>query len=282
MYTIKFDPQSSSSIEPQLHEVFYKVFLKRPSLRYVAVPDKVNKSGFAYSFEMYDDIEYVGNISWQEHTPYRGDTKLTYIIKSPNVRKSKYPHDSLLTTKTDKAIKILLDDLVIKKRPMDEKIERILEQAKSEVSHLTSRAMYRLDIRRLDNIDIMDFLIKYEAGLSPNLSDYPFHRNLTNENKEVVADYNILKDICSHMEKGNFHYIEYEIDDSLTAYSCKDKAIVYQGSNTYELPVWAQSKLAMLKMIDVNQAIRGVGVKAEVNDRVGYIVVDGEIPDLIQ
>ncbi len=283
MYTVNLN--GAQGVAPELDEVFRKVFLKRPSLRYVA-RSRQDKSGNAFALDVYDNIEWVGEVMWREHRPSRGEAKMMFHIKSPNINKDRSPGDTLLTTKASSAIKTLLNTDTIKPRSVDEKIKEKLETAVSELDSLMSRVRYRLEMRN-NNAELLSFLFACKDGENPKIEDYPgIVKNLTPENEKALGDYAVLEELERQIARGGFHCVEYEVDESLTAYSSKTNSVIYQGKSTYELPQWAQGKLTMLKMVENNQAIRGVGFRYEdirtAVNKVVYVLIDGEIPDMVE
>ena len=283
MYTVNLN--GAQGVIPGLDEVFRKVFLKRPSLRYVA-RDRQDKNDNAFVFDVYDGIDWVGEASWKNYTPGRGEAKMMFHVHSPNIKKDRYPRDTLLTTKASSAIKTLLDTDIIKPRPVDEKVKRKLESAVSELDSLMSRVRYRMR-GDASGPELLSFLFACRDGENPKIENYPsIIKNLTPENEKAVGDYAVLEELEGQIARGGFHCIEYEVDESLTAYSSATNSIIYQGKSTYELPQWAQGKLAMLKMVENGQAIRGVGFRYEdgnaAGDRVVYVLIDGEIPDMVE
>jgi hypothetical protein len=283
MYTINLN--GTQGVAPELDEVFRKVFLKRPSLRYVA-RSRQDKSGNAFVLDVYDNIEWVGEVMWKEHRPSRGEAKTMFHIRSPNIKKDRSPSDTLLTTKASSAIKTLLNTDTIKPRSVDEKIKEKLETAVSELDALMSRVRYRLEMRN-NNLELLRFLFACKDGENPKIEDYPgIVKNLTPENEKALDDYAVFEELEGQIARGGFYCIEYEVDESLTAYSSKTNSVVYQGKSTYELPQWAQGKLTMLKMVENNQAIRGVGFRYEdirtAVNKVVYVLIDGEIPNMVE
>lgn len=283
MYAVNLN--GTQGVAPELDEVFRKVFLKRPSLRYVA-RDRQDRNNNAFVLDVYDGIDWVGEVKWAEHRPSRGETKRMFHIKSPNINKDRSPSDTLLTTKASSAIRTLLNTDTIKPRSVDEKIKDKLETAVSELDSLMSRVRYRLEMRN-NNVELLSFLFAYKDGENPKIEDYPgVVKNLTPENEKALGDYAVLEELEGQIARGGFHCIEYEVDESLTAYSSKTNSVIYQGRSTYELPQWAQGKLTMLKMVENNQAIRGVGFRYEdirtAVNKVVYVLIDGEIPDMVE
>lgn len=283
MYTVNLN--SAQGVAPELDEVFRKVFLKRPSLHYLARP-RQDRNNNAFVFDVYDGIDWVGEVTWKNYTPGRGEQKKMFHIHSPNINKDRYPRDVLLTTKASAAIKTLLNEEIIKPRPVDEKVKQKLQSAVNELDSLMSRVRYRMEWRG-NTPELLSFLFACRDGENPSIENYPFViRNLTPENEKAVGDYAVLEELEGQIARGNFHCVEYEVDESLTAYSSATNSIIYQGRSTYELPQWAQGKLTMLKMVENGQAIRGVGFRYEdgsaAGDKVVYVLIDGEIPDMVE
>jgi hypothetical protein len=283
MYTVNLN--GAQGVIPELDEVFRKVFLKRPSLRYVA-RDRRDKNDNASVFDVYDGIDWVGEATWKNYAPGRGEEKKMFHVHSPNIKKERYPRDTLLTTKAGSAIKILLDTDIIKPRPVDEKVKQKLQSAVSELDSLMSRVRYRMR-GDASGPELLSFLFACRDGENPKIENYPsVIKNLTAENEKAVGDYAVLEELEGQIARGGFHCIEYEVDESLTAYSSATNSIIYQGKSTYELPQWAQGKLTMLKMVENNQAIRGVGFRYEdirtAVKNVVYVLIDGEIPNMVE
>ena len=276
-------------VHPMLHEVFQKVFMKRPSLRYVATPDAVNSANEVYAFQIYDGVEFVGEIAWERYRPGRttlDEEKIRYKISSPFICKERSPRNTLITTNTRSAVNTLLDDKAIRKREPSELIAKKIGEAKYMTDELVRKSRWGISARHSET-DILKFILKVADGELPNLDDFPkIKASVTDDNRTAMANFEIATGIMEAVGKEQFYLVEYEIDESITAYSAITKEKIYQGNSTYELPSWVQSKLAMLKMIDKGQAIRNVGAKLDseriVGPEVVYIVLDGEIPDLIE
>ena len=276
-------------VHPMLHEVFQKVFMKRPSLRYVATPNAVSGANEVYAFQIYDGVEYVGEIAWKRYRPGRttlSEEKFTYQISSPFICKERSPRNTIVTTNTRSAVNTLLDEKVIRKREPSELVEKKLNEAKMMVDELVRKSRWGMSVRHSET-DILKFILKVADGEMPNLDDFPkLKASVTDDNRKCMDNFEIATGIMEAVGKEQFYLVEYEIDESITAYSAITKEKIYQGNSTYELPPLVQSKLAMLKMIDKGQAIRNVGAKLDSERIVGpdvvYIVLDGEIPDLIE
>ena len=276
-------------VHPVLHEVFQKVFMKRPSLRYVGIPNKVSGANEVYAFQIYDGVEYVGDIAWKVYRPTRttlSEEKFAYQISSPFICKERSPRNTIITTNARSAVSTLLDEKVIRKREPSELVNKKINEAKMMVDEMLRKSRWPISARYSET-DILKFILKVADGEMPNLDDFPkIKASVTDSNREAMANFEIATGIMEAVDKEQFYLVEYEIDESITAYSAITKEKIYQGSSTYELPSWVQSKLAMLKMIDKGQAIRNVGAKLDSERIVGpdvvYIVLDGEIPDLIE
>ena len=276
-------------VHPMLHEVFQKVFMKRPSLRYVATPEAVSSANEVYAFQIYDGVEFVGEIAWRRYRPSRttlSEEKFMYQISSPFICKERSPRDTIMTTNTRSAVNTLLDEKVIRKREPSELVEKKLNEVRMMADELVRKSRWGMSARHSET-DILKFILKVADGEMPNLDDFPkIKASVTDDNRTAMANFEIATGIMEAVDKEQFYLVEYEIDESLTAYSAITKEKIYQGNSTYELPPLVQSKLAMLKMIDKGQAIRNVGAKLDSERVVGpdvvYIVLDGEIPDLIE
>jgi len=275
-------------VHPMLHEVFQKVFMKRPSLRYVGTPNAVSGAE-VYAFQIYDGVEFVGEIAWRRYRPSRttlSEEKFMYQISSPFICKERSPRDTIMTTNTRSAVNTLLDEKVIRKREPSELVEKKLNEVRMMADELVRKSRWGMSARHSET-DILKFILKVADGEMPNLDDFPkIKASVTDDNRTAMANFEIATGIMKAVDKEQFYLVEYEIDESLTAYSAITKEKIYQGNSTYELPPLVQSKLAMLKMIDKGQAIRNVGAKLDSERVVGpdvvYIVLDGEIPDLIE
>ena len=285
MYNVKL--LKAKGVVPELDAVLRAVFMKDPSLRYLTV--KTDRDDLAYALSIYLGVDLIGSIEYGPWKQGRGEPKVQYQITSPYIKKERYPTDTVLTKNANTAIKTLLNKELFKPKAVDKRIQEEQELAERRIGRFVSYANY--DINRpstSDNYALTKILMQIHDGETPDLSGiYNMNKLMDDKNREAVANYEIAKQVEDTVKAKQISIVKHEIDESITMTSMRDGTVVYQGKSTYELPEWAQSKLAMLKAIKDDQVIRNVGFKiAEKDDDVGtstyYVLVDGEIPDMIE
>jgi hypothetical protein len=286
MYTIKLN--GASGVIPELDVILRQVFMKRPSLRYLVT--KVNKDNLAYVLEVYEGIDHTGRVTYGDYRPMRGETKKVYMLESPKIEKKRHPVDALITTNATTAVKTLLDEEIYAPPGEERKVRDVLMQAEYRMESLVSQASYAFHSPP-SAVDVTRFLSKTLAGETIDVdAHFPKIKQFLEKNRKPLEDFDIITEVAKHIEGDNapkdYSVIKYEIDESISMFSAKSKSIVYNGKSTYELPDWAQSKLTMLKVVEPKQVIRNVGFKFnQDNDEdkaLYYVILDGEIPDLIE
>lgn len=281
MYKITLN--NAVGVVPELDEVLRQVFMKRPSLRYLARGIKEN---VAYSLDVYDGIDHVGSVMYGSYRPYRGEPKLVYQLQSPKINKDRAPNDTILTSNSKVAVKTLLNEEVYARPDDEKKVSQVLTNAEYRMDSIISSLSYH--VSHLGNsLNLSKLLVKIVDGETIDIdARFPEIRKFVDKNRKTLAEVELAESVQKTMEAKNYHVVKYEIDESLSMFSAKDRAIVYNGNSTYDLPDWAQSKLAMLKVVDPKQVMRHVGFKFhEDNDEdkaLYYVLLDGEIPDLIE
>lgn len=281
MYKVKFPPSNGtqhSTLHPKLPDVLKQVFYKRPALRYLA-HDCVSKEGYYCSLDIYEDVYFVGNIKYEKWTPWRGEPKEMFQIKSPNIRKQRHPSDTVLTTSAKKAIDTLLDEKLLCKPEMSKLCEHLVYKMQNGLDNIIHNKRYDYK-REFKEHELYAFLTACGSGSLPDLYNYPsVKKTMSNPmNISVGQELDVLSSLSSEASKENFYVVVVNHDESISVYNAKDKSLFYKGNSTYDLPEWMQSKFAILKNIEDKQSIRNMGWRCE--DM--YAIIDGEIPDLIQ
>lgn len=281
MYKITLN--NAIGVVPELDEVLRQVFMKRPSLRYLA---RGIKEDLAYSLDVYDGIDHVGSVMYGSYRPYRGETKLVYQLQSPKINKDRAPNDTILTSNSKVAVKTLLNEEVYARPDDEKKVSQVLTHAEYRMESIISSLSYNVS-HLGNNLNLNKLLVKIVDGETIDIdARFPEISKFVDKNRKTLAEIELAEGVQKTMEAKNYHVVKYEIDESLSMFSAKDRAIVYNGNSTYDLPDWAQSKLAMLKVVDPKQVMRHVGFKFhEDNDEdkaLYYVLLDGEIPDLIE
>lgn len=288
MYQLK-TTNSTLTVRPEMHEVMQEVFLKRPSLRYVEM-DTIDIEGTRYidKVSVYEGLDYVGTFSYEKYRPYRGESKVTFLLYSPHIRKDRAPHDTILTINKKSAVRTLLNEEIFKKRAEDKLVEPLIRKAEGEMDYFIRHKHY--DFKQIPHEAVMlSFVQKCINENSVNLDGWDeIKQSLDNpKNQEAMADLEILKSVNKYIENKDFHVLTFRIDDSMVVYHAKTGAEIYKGNSTYGLPEWMQSKFAILKNVENQKVVRNMGFKVEYQsnnqpDSTLYVIVDGEIPDLIE
>lgn len=288
MYQLK-TTNSTLTVRPEMHEVMQEVFLKRPSLRYVEM-DTIDIEGTKYidKVSVYDGVDYVGTFSYEKYRPYRGESKVMFLLYSPYIRKDRAPSDTILTINKKSAVRTLLNEELFKKRGEDKTIESLLSKAEYEIDYFIRHKHY--DFKQIPHeATMLSFVRKCITENSVNLDGWDeIKQSLDNsKNQEAMVELEVLKSVRKYIENKDFHVLTIRIDDSMVVYHAKTGAEIYKGNSTYELPEWMQSKYAILKNVENQKVVRNMGFKVEYQPSnqpasTLYVIVDGEIPDLIE
>ena len=105
---------------------------------------------------------------------------------------------------------------------------------------------------------------------------------LTDSAIQAIDEYEIVKGLRDLAKDKKGYALREDVNGGMTIINLLDESIFYRGNSTYDLPVWMQSKVTILKLLEKNQAARNIGCKTECDGYTYYFIVDGEIPDLIE
>jgi len=280
---------------PKLNEFLETVFMKMPSLSFVAHDysslhiknAKYDDNGnciedsewmkFINCVKVYNGIEDVGFIRVSDEV-YRSNTKETvYQIRSDKHRLNNGRNDTKKTKDIKEALKRCLKVFVTS--PEANMVNKCYEQVNGETNNMmywASRAANRV----LDDsgLDIVEYFRRIKSGEQ----DVAIPKAISDElDKESV-----LKDLDTAKLAVSVNESLCKKDGLLVGEVNGKIAVADLANNTYrtidssyDLPEVYQAKFAMLKIVDERQPVAHVGVKIHnrSDDNVWYFLMSGDI-----
>ena len=282
-------------VSPKLNEFLETVFMKMPSLSFIAhdytqllvkcskYDDKANLiedsewMKFIVSVRVYNGIEEVGYIRVSDEV-YRSNTKETvYQIRSDKHRLNNGRNDTKKTKDVKEALKRCLKVFVTS--PEANMVNKCYEQVNGETNNMmywSARATNRL----LDDSGLE--VVEYFRRVKNGEQDVPIPKVVSDElDKESV-----LKDLDTAKLAVAINESLCQKDGLLVG-EVNGKLVVADLANntyrtidsSYDLPEVYQAKFAILKIVDERQPVAHVGVKIHNrnDDNVWYFLMNGDI-----
>lgn len=282
-------------VSPKLNEFLETVFMKMPSLSFIAhdysqhlvkcskYDDKANLiedsewMKFINCVRVYNGIEEVGFVRVSDEV-YRSNVKETvYQIRSDKHRLNKGRNDTKKTKDIKEALKRCLKVFVTS--PEATMVHKCYEQVNGEANNMkywSARTTHRV----LDDTGLE--VVEYFRRMKDGEQNIPIPKNISDalDKPSTIKDLDTAKlavAIADALEK----------KDGLLVGEVNGKIAVADLTNntyrtidsSYDLPEVYQAKFAMLKIVDERTPIAHVGVKIHNrnDDNVWYFLMNGDI-----
>lgn len=241
-------------IHPELVPVIQGVFAKAPNLTFVAEGDRGNHIVY---FRICDAHETVGHLQLRNSN---NSDDMVLRVSSRNIKKARGDRNANETKSAKKAINIIL------KKCFKMPLAKVHEEFTSCANHVLSRMTYRSASKvegELGNDGVVllaSHMITLQRGgsteIPPELAKLLSSEPLI----KLTDDARVFCSVMGDMKANRGAVVKCESDGSLLVAHLGETE-VKRYKTTYDLPVYYQEKLAMLKILEQNQVVESVGMR---------------------
>jgi hypothetical protein len=264
----KYDPKGRHEygIHPDLHILLCDLAIKLPKIAYesnaVSLHRKADGSHgdrVIGEVTVYNNEEKIGKISIQQDYI---DSKYinVYQLDSPRIQQQRGMRNRKKTKHYKIALRSALD--AFKEFPPDEVAKIMITDTSYRMSALRQNANSQVTSCVNTTVvaaSVLQYLVDVEENgpqeLPPIMLDPKWRDNL--------STYKIVDSVFRAWENRTGMLVKLLPSGVMTVVDLTIGEVVMVTSNTYDLPVEYQEKLAILKIMENNQAIEGMGVKVE-------------------
>jgi hypothetical protein len=260
----KYTPKGREEygIHPSLHTFLCDLAIKLPKIAFEAnglVWNSEHDTRFVSEVVVFNNEEKVGKASvQQEHV----DGKLVYLyqLESPRIQQQRGSRNRKKTKHYKIALKTAVD--AFKEFPPDEVAKTMIQDTNYRMSSLRQNAN-NLVTSCVNVTVVAASLLEYLADVQDN-GPQPIPPIIIDTKwRDNLATYKIVDSVFKAWEGKTGMLVKLSPSGVMTVVDLTTENVVMVTSNTYDLPVEYQEKLAILKIMESNQAIEGIGVKVE-------------------
>jgi hypothetical protein len=260
----------SEKVHPKLSNILVSLFLKNPSLIFKEVDfSYVDGAKACDEFLVYFNADEVGKIFYR-------DNKLH--VRSPLISNERRPYNDFRTKNEKAALRKALE--VFEPKGAGDVAHKIAVHTREALDSL-KYAVHR-KLPDVSNRDFLSFLREYKFADTRIPIPSVIDAKLTDSTIQAIDECDIVNSLHYHARDKKGYALREDVNGGMTIVNMLDESIFYRGNSTYDLPVWMQSKVTILKLLENNQAARNIGCKVERDGYMYYFIVDGEIPNLIE
>ena len=265
----KYDPKGRHEYEihPDLHIILCDLAIKLPKIAYESngvVIDRTSKSDTSDrrvvgEVVVYNNEEKIGKIAiTQDYVD--GKYINVYQLDSPRIQQQR----GMRNRKRSKHYKIALRSALdaFKEFPPDEVAKTMITNTDYRMSNLRQNANNQVTSCVNTTVvaaSLLQYLVDVEENgpqeLPPIIIDLKW--------RDHLSTYKIVDSVFRAWENRTGMLVKLLPSGVMTVVDLTIGEVVMVTSNTYDLPVEYQEKLAILKIMETNQAIQGMGVKVE-------------------
>jgi len=264
----KYDPKGRHeySIHPDLHIILCDLTIKLPKIAFesnaVSLHRKADGSHGDRAIgevTVYNNEEKIGKISIQQDY-IDGKYINVYQLDSPRIQQQRGMRNRKKTKHYKIALRSALD--AFKEFPPDEIAKTMITDAGYRMSALRQNANSQVTSCVNTTVvaaSVLQYLVDVEENgpqPMPTLMIDPKWR-------DNLSTYKIVDSVFRAWENRTGVLVKLQPSGVMTVVDLTIGEVVMVTSNTYDLPVEYQEKLAILKIMETNQAIEGMGVKVE-------------------
>lgn len=269
----KYDP-THYHVPPthEMHILMCDLAIKLPTISFVAKGRRAVNAGYLVDeLSVLNEGEKVGTM-WQSHEYVDGKHHTVYNIQSSRIQNQRGSRNRKHTRIYKKALGIALDAFA----PYENsKIAAdIIEQAKYRVTNMAQSAASQLQsVVRGNEIAFLEY-IKEVTDVAPTpvptellTAMGSWRDKLTNH--QIAASVRNAMDACTGM------FLKLAPSGVMTTVALTDTTTATRIATSYDLPPEYQEKFTILKIMEFNQPIAGVGVKVKDGDDVYFYMTEG-------
>lgn len=260
----KYDPNARHEygIHPDLNLLLCDLHIKLPKIALKANGlswNSENKLRLVNEVIVFNNEEKIGKITINSDT-VDGKRISIYVLESPRIQQQRGSRNRKTTKHYKIALKVALD--AFKEFPPDEVAKTMIQDAGYRMSALRQHAnnsMASCVNSTVVAASLLSYIesvqVKGPQPLPPIMIDPKW--------REHLATYRIVDSVYQAWDKKTGLLVKLQPSGVMTVVDLTIGEVVMVTSNTYDLPVEYQEKLAILKIMETNQAIESVGVKVE-------------------
>ena len=265
----KYDPKGRHEygIHPDLHILLCDLAIKLPKIAYEShgvCIDRTSKSDTSdkrvvSEVIVYNNEEKIGKIAiTQDYVD--GKFINVYQLDSPRIQQQRGMRNRKKTKHYKIALRSALD--AFKEFPPDEIAKTMITDTSYRMSSLRQNANSQVQSCVSSTVvaaSLLQYLVDVEENgpqeLPPIMIDSKW--------RDHLSTYKIVDSVFRAWENRTGVLVKLQPSGVMTVVDLTIGEVVMVTSNTYDLPVEYQEKLAILKIVETNQAIEGMGVKVE-------------------
>jgi len=267
----KYDPNARHeyAIHPDLHILLCDLAIKLPKIAYESsgvVIDRTSKSDTSDrrvvgEVVVYNNEEKIGKVSvTQDYID--GKYINVYQLDSPRIQQQRGMRNRKRSKHYKIALKCALD--AFKEYPPDEIAKTMMQDASYRIMNLRQNAN-SLVTSCVNTSAVAASVLEYLAEVQDNGPQAFPPIIIDLKWREHLATYKIVDSVIKAWDSKTGMLVKLLPSGVMTVVDLTIGEVVMVTSNTYDLPVEYQEKLAILKIMETNQAIEGMGVKVEDN-----------------
>jgi hypothetical protein len=267
----KYDPKGREEygIHPDLHILLCDLSIKLPKIAYESHGVSFNRSSDGNRVSdnrvvsevlVYNNEEKIGKIGiTQDYVD--GKYINIYQLDSPRIQQQRGMRNRKRTKHYKIALKTALD--AFKEFPPDEVAKTMITDAGCRIHSIRQNANSQLTACVNVTVLAASVLSYMEDVVENGPQPLPPNMMLDVKWRDHLATYRIVDSVFRAWENRTGLLVKLLPSGVMTVVDLTIAEVVMVTSNTYDLPVEYQEKLAILKIMENNQAIEGMGVKIE-------------------
>jgi len=260
----KYDPKGRHEydIHPDLHIILCDLAIKLPKIAFVSLHRKADGSHgdrVIGEVTVYNNEEKIGKISIQQDYI---DSKYinVYQLDSPRIQQQRGMRNRKKTKHYKIALRSALD--AFKEFPPDEIAKTMITDAGYRMSALRQNANSQVT-SCVNTTVVAASLLQYLVDVEENGPQELPPIMIDSKWRDHLSTYKIVDSVFRAWENRTGMLVKLLPSGVMTVVDLTIGEVVMVTSNTYDLPVEYQEKLAILKIMENNQAIESMGVKVE-------------------
>ncbi len=256
-----YDP-SHYHVVPQhaLHILMCDLAIKQPKIKFVAA-GKTYLESVTYVDEanVFNDGEKVGKI-WITSEFVEGKRVYTYNMQSDRIQNQRGSRNRKHSRIYKKALSIAAD--AFSEVPNKAIADRIIEEAKYRVSNVSQSAMSQLrQVINGNELAVLEF-IKGVEDVAPTRVPRELLSAMTGW-RDKLTNCQVAQSVRNAMDACTGMFVKLTPSGGMTAVELTTPDVAKRIGSSYDLPLEYQEKFAILKIMEVNQPIQGVGIKVK-------------------
>lgn len=262
----KYDPKGRHeyAINPALHVLLCDLNIKLPKVAFEADSTDADRVGTdrhrcVNGVVVYNNEEKIGKISIQQDY-VDGKFVNVYQLDSPRIQQQRGVRNRKRSKHYKIAMKCALD--AFKEFPPDEVAKTMITDTGYRMSNLRQNANSQVT-SCVNTTVVAASLLQYLVDVEENGPQELPPIMIDSKWRDHLSTYKIVDGVFRAWENRTGMLVKLLPSGVMTVVDLTIGEVVMVTSNTYDLPVEYQEKLAILKIMETNQAIEGVGVKVE-------------------